>query len=157
MADETTASLSDAQTQILNFAEAARAASAGKPYLWQGSDTDGFDCSGFVTYVFNQAFGPNNPPRLTAEDFRTGSFFETVVTPRPADVVFFGRTTATHVAIIVSAERFIGSQSSTGVAYVKLDNPYWAPKILSYGRHIGTLSTSAILPLWAGRFASTIV
>lgn len=157
MADETTATLSDAQTQILKFAEEARVASADEPYTWGGSDTDGFDCSGFVAYVFNKAFGTGNPPRVTADDMRRGSFFEKTGTPRPADVVFFGNTTATHVAIIASAERFIGSQSSTGVAYVKLDNPYWAPKILSYGRHTGTLSTTAILLLWAGTFASKIV
>jgi cell wall-associated NlpC family hydrolase len=157
MSGSTSPALSDAQTQILAFAEAARVASSGKPYTWGGSDTDGFDCSGFVAYVFNKAFGVGNPPRATAEDLRTGPFFDKVTDgPKPADVVFFGSTMATHVAIMVSTERFIGSQSSTGVAYVKFSNPYWAPKILAYGRHTGVPSTTSILPLWAGTFASTI-
>jgi cell wall-associated NlpC family hydrolase len=155
---QTTSNLSDAQTQILQFAEEARVAAAGKPYTWGGSTTAGFDCSGFVTYVFNKAYGAGNPPRLTAEGLRTSSFFSPIFgDPAPADVIFFSSdaSTASHVAIVVSSEKWIGSQSSTGVAYVSISNPYWKPKILCYRRHI-TIQTDSVLPLWAGTFGSMI-
>lgn len=126
--------------RIVAAAEAARAASAGRPYKWGGSTPAGFDCSGFITYVFDQVFGVGNPPRMTAEGLHNSRLFVQVRDePKPGDLVFFsdGGTLATHVAIIASGHRFLGSQSSTGVAYVHLDNPYWHPKIIGYRRWAG--------------------
>lgn len=113
--------LSDGQTLILTEAEAARRAAADKPYTYGGSTTEGFDCSGFVVYVFNQAYGTNTLARVTADDLRTGGRFPAVSAPAAAgDLVFFfsegSRTRATHVGIVASATKWIGSQTSTGVA-----------------------------------------
>ena len=33
----------------------------GTPYVWGGSTPDGFDCSGFVQYVYKKAFGIDLP------------------------------------------------------------------------------------------------
>lgn len=127
--------------RILAAAEKARVAALGKPYTWSGSTpTGGFDCSGFVTYVFDQVFGSGNPPRMTAEGLYTSNLFQVVTGPAQAgDLIFFSENgkTASHVAIVTGDHRFIGSQSSTGVAYVHLDNPYWRPKILGYRRWRG--------------------
>ncbi len=155
------AALSDAQTLILREAEAARVAASGKPYTWGGLTTDGFDCSGFVIYVFNQAYGTNTLARVTADDLRTGGRFPAVNAPGvPGDLVFFSsaadRTRATHVGIVVSATKWIGSQTSTGVAYVDFSNTYWRPKILSYGRYRPLQTANAIIPMRAGSFASIL-
>jgi cell wall-associated NlpC family hydrolase len=126
--------------RILTVAEAARVAAANRPYTWGGRTPAGFDCSGFVTYVFDRVFGTGNPPRMTAEGLYTSTLFVAVSgTPQPGDLIFFsdGGSRATHVAIIAANNRFIGSQSSTGVAYVHLDNPYWRTKVLGYRRWAG--------------------
>jgi hypothetical protein len=86
--------------------------------------------------------------------------FPAVAAPaRAGDLVFFsaapGGTTASHVAIVVDDTRWIGSQSSTGVAYVTFSNPYWHPRLLSYGRYPG-LQVSAIITMRAGGFPSRI-
>lgn len=161
MAQPTDAALSDAQTLLLQKAEAARVAADGKDYLWGGTTTDGFDCSGFVMYVFNETYGSNTLARVTAEGLRTGGRFPRVVeAPKPADLIFFsgqsGGETATHVGIVISATRWIGSQSSTGVAYVNFSNSYWRPRILSYGRYDQLTTAQAIVPFRAGSFASII-
>lgn len=160
MAPPADPTLSDAQILLLDQAEAARKAASGKDYLWGGTTTEGFDCSGFVIYVFNQAYGANTLARVSAEDLRTGGRFPKVDAPKPADLVFFsaqsGGSTASHVGIVVSATRWIGAQSSTGVAYVNLTNSYWKPRILAYGRYDQLKTAQAIIPFRAGSFASVI-
>lgn len=152
--------LSDAQTLVLQQAESARVAASGKPYTWGGTDTSGFDCSGFVIHVFNQAYGTNTLARVSADTLRTGGRFLVVTDRQSADLVFFKAsatgTVATHVGIVVDAERWIGSQSSTGVAYVKFTNSYWKPRILAYGRYQPLQVANAIVPMRAGSFASRI-
>ena len=155
----TSVASSDAPIQILQKAEAARVAAAGKPYTVGGNDTIGFDCSGFVIYVFNQAYGTNTLADVTANELRTQGRFPAVqAPPKPGDLVFFsasaGGTTASHAAIVVDANRWISSQSSTGVAYVQFSNPYWHPRILSYGRYQPLQAANAIIPMFSGKFAS---
>jgi cell wall-associated NlpC family hydrolase len=155
------AALSDAQKILLQQAEAARVASEGNPYTFGGQTIEGFDCSGFVIYVFNQAYGSNTLLRVTAEDLRTEGRFAAVASPgAPCDLIFFsssaGSSTAAHVGIVVDSTRWIGSQSSTGVAYVSLSNVYWRPRILSYGRYQPLRVAQSIIPSRAGSFASII-
>lgn len=154
-------SLSDAQTIVVQKAEAARVAALGKPYVFGGTTTSGFDCSGFVIHVFNEAYGGNTLARVTADALRRGGRFPAATGPALAgDLVFFssapGGTTASHVGIVVDGTRWIGSQSSTGVAYVKFSNPYWQPRLLSYGRYAPLQAAQAIIPMRAGQFASRI-
>ena len=77
---------------------------------------------------------------MTAESIYTSRLFVPITSePKPGDLIFFSENgkTATHIAIVATANSFIGSQSSTGVAYVHLNNPYWHPKILEYRRWAG--------------------
>ena len=143
-------------------AEKTRVAADGKAYKWGGTTTEGFDCSGFTIYVFNEVYGPNTIQRVTADDLRTQGYFPAVSEDDAAtgDLVFFsqspGGSTAHHVGIVIDpANRWIGSQSSTGVAYVKFSSSYWKPRLLSYGRYVD-LAVSSIVPLQAGSFASII-
>jgi cell wall-associated NlpC family hydrolase len=67
---------------------------AGIPYLYGGTTTSGFDCSGFTQYVFDRA-GISSLPR-TAEQQRQAT--TPVSTPAVGDLVFFGAP-AYHVGI----------------------------------------------------------
>ena len=58
---------------------------AGIPYLYGGTTTSGFDCSGFTQYVFGRA-GISLP--RTAEEQRQAT--TPVSTPKVGDLVFFG-------------------------------------------------------------------
>jgi cell wall-associated NlpC family hydrolase len=150
---------SEIRIKIVNAAEAARVAAAGKPYAFGGATTNGFDCSGFVTYVFNRVFGAGNPSRLTAEGLRNSALFAAVSDkPRQGDLIFFSNTgdTASHVGIVASADHWIGSQSSTGVAYVRMQNTYWKPRFLCYRGHKQFFADVRKLPLRTRRYPSAV-
>jgi cell wall-associated NlpC family hydrolase len=66
---------------------------AGIPYVYGGTTTGGFDCSGFTQYVFAK-LGINLP--RTAEEQRQA--VTAVSNPQPGDLVFFGAP-AYHVGI----------------------------------------------------------
>lgn len=146
--------------QILKIAEEARVAAvaAGKGYRWNGkSPEEGFDCSGFVRYVYNKAFGEGKPPLLSAAGLYGSPLFSSTTTPEPGDLIFFadgGKAPPTHVGIVIKhEEKWIGSQSSTGVAEVAWSNSYWKPRIVGYRqfKELLALKTSP-LPFWPGQY-----
>lgn len=105
-----------------------------KNYIWGGQDPErGFDCSGFTQYVFAQA--GKRIPRSSAAQYQSAS---KITNPQPGDLVFFSGNRngiITHVGIYVGGNKFIGSQTSTGVAYAELDGVYWGPRFVGYGRY----------------------
>ena len=103
----------------------------GTPYFFTGTTPSGFDCSGFTSYVFRKA--GITLPRSAAAQY-AGS--KKVSNPRPGDLVFFSQGSGvSHVGIYVGGGQFIGSQSSTGVAYASLNTGYWASRVVGYGRY----------------------
>ncbi|HEX4917121.1 MAG TPA: NlpC/P60 family protein [Limnobacter sp.] len=102
-----------------------------KKYRWGGKTLDGFDCSGFVAYVFGSLF-PHKRTYFQTDvaGFIKSGLFERVETPMPGDLVIFPATGSyvNHIGIVVDQNRWIGSQSSTGVEYVKFNNPFWAKR-----------------------------
>ena len=97
----------------------------GTPYRWGGDTPDeGFDCSGFVRYVFAR----NNVwlPRVSRDQARAGDRVTPVLsTLREGDLLFFaGRDgVIDHVAIYAGNGRIIHSSASRGaVAYDRLDS-----------------------------------
>ena len=106
----------------------------GAPYRNGGSDPSGFDCSGFVSYVFaQQGFAL---PRTVSEQYEAGR----EVSPgalEPGDLVFFSTSArgATHVGIAVSASEFVHAPSSRGVVRVELlTAPYWSSRFVGIRR-----------------------
>ncbi|MEP7185544.1 MAG: C40 family peptidase [Rhodanobacter sp.] len=100
-------------------------------YVRGGHDpSTGFDCSGFVRYVFAHAIGLNLP-RNSAEQFLAGLKVKRV-DMEPGDLVFFhthGKHRISHVGIYISNGRFIHSPTSgKSVEISSLDESYWAKR-----------------------------
>ncbi len=95
----------------------------GVPYVFGGTNTDGFDCSGFLKYVF--AENGFDIPRLADEQYRLGEGLA-VNQLVPGDLIFF--TTyeegASHCGLYLGDGKFIHAASSKGVSISKLDG-YW--------------------------------
>ena len=87
----------------------------------------GFDCSGFVRYVFRLGIGVELP-RTSAAQFRSGEHVARKDL-RSGDLVFF-RTSGkrvSHVGIYLDEDRFIHSPSSgKRVSVSSLSEPYWS-------------------------------
>lgn len=108
----------------------------GTPYVFGGTSTSGFDCSGYVQHVF--AMLGIRLPRTADEQYDVG---KTVVgKPRPGDLVFFETYTygASHVGIYLGNGRFVHASSSQGVMVSKLSESYWASRYLGAKRLIAT-------------------
>lgn len=104
----------------------------GAPYASGGADPSGFDCSGFVAFVYAQHGVAL--PRTVERQVRVG---EDVAAPAAGDLVFF-RTSgrgASHVGIALGPDRFIHAPSSRGVVRIELlTAPYWAERFLEARR-----------------------
>jgi cell wall-associated NlpC family hydrolase len=106
----------------------------GVPYRNGGAGPNGFDCSGFVWYVFAQH--GLAMPRTVEEQYRVGG----VVPPpdlRAGDLVFFSTTApgASHVGIVIGGDSFIHAPSTSGVVRVeRLGTPYWASRFIGARR-----------------------
>lgn len=103
----------------------------GTPYRWGGNSTDaGFDCSGLVKHVVEQALGLVLPRSAIAMS-RLGTQVER---PRlqPGDLLFFvtRRQDVSHVGIYVGEGRFVHANRHGGeVTLSTLENKYWASRL----------------------------
>ena len=107
----------------------------GTPYRNGGADPSGFDCSGFVWYVFSKHGVP--VPRTVSEQFRAGNPVDSA-NVRAGDLVFFDTMNAhaaTHVGISIGGDEFVHAPSSTGEVRVeRLGSTYWAPRFVGARR-----------------------
>lgn len=96
----------------------------GVPYVFGGTTTKGFDCSGYVQYVFKDCKA--KLPRLADEQALQG-IFVTQKQLRPGDLVFFTTYAAgaSHVGIYAGDGQFWSASSSKGVILSSLRDDYW--------------------------------
>jgi cell wall-associated NlpC family hydrolase len=101
---------------------------SGTPYHSGGTSPEtGFDCSGFVRYVFNQAAHISLPP--SAKNIAQTSAVIQKNALIPGDLVFFNtlKSTYSHVAIYLGDQTFIHAPSKGGVVRIdRMDAQYWA-------------------------------
>jgi cell wall-associated NlpC family hydrolase len=93
------------------------------------SPQTGFDCSGFVRYVFHDAAGLDLPHRA----FEISRLGVRVARDelRPGDVIFFNtlRRAFSHVGIYIGDGQFVHAPASGGNVRVEsLDVPYWTKR-----------------------------
>lgn len=97
----------------------------GVRYLWGGTAPNtGFDCSGFVQYVFAQ--NGITLPRITREQYTVGTSVD-FNNLQSGDLVFFSiakNGVVDHDGIYIGNGQFINSSSSKGVT-VYTFGPYW--------------------------------
>ena len=112
----------------------------GMPYVWGGSTpATGFDCSGFICWVYTQS-GVYYLPRTTAQ----GIFNRCAVISReeaqPGDLIFFTGTyvsgsTVTHLGIYAGDGKMLHAGDPIG--YADIDSPYWSRHYYACGRISG--------------------
>lgn len=97
---------------------------SGTPYLWGGTTTKAFDCSGYTQYVY--AKNGITLPRVSRDQFKVGTSvnFNSLA---PGDLVFFsleGDGQVDHVGIYLGDNQFISATTSKGVTTYSF-TPYW--------------------------------
>ena len=78
----------------------------GTPYVYGGSTPSGFDCSGFVKYVYGQIGISLSRTSYTQANEGTYVAYEDLM---PGDIVCFGSGSISHVGIYVGDGQFIQS------------------------------------------------
>lgn len=106
----------------------------GTPYRNGGTTPAGFDCSGFVQYVFGQH--GLAMPREAREQFRVGANVNRNRL-QPGDLVFFTTVApgASHVGIVTGEDTFVHAPSSRGVVRVEsISSDYWRRRFVGARR-----------------------
>lgn len=114
-----------------NIIETAKAL-LGSPYIWGGTSPSGFDCSGFIQFVYEQE--DIFIPRTVNEIW---NFSTPVGTPSVGDLVFFEtyQPGPSHMGIYLGKGNFIHAGSSRGVEISNInENSYWKSRYLGAKR-----------------------
>lgn len=109
----------------------------GFPYVWGGSSpATSFDCSGFVSYVYNNCGVGWNFGRLGAEGLRQLCTRVSSANVKPGDLIFFqgtyDTTGASHVGIYVGNNTML--HCGDPIQYSDISSPYWQQHFYQFGR-----------------------
>lgn len=107
----------------------------GVPYVWAGTSPSGFDCSGFVYYVYKECGYAIN--RTAASIYENGVFVEKSDL-KIGDAICFASSSnyIGHVGIYIGGGEFIHASSSSGqVTINRLDENYYTRNYVG-ARHI---------------------
>ncbi len=99
----------------------------GAPYVWGGSNPNGFDCSGYVWYVAKQA--GKSISRGMLGEFNSGAH-PSRDELKPGDLVFFQNTYSaglSHNGIYIGNNQFVhAADEAAGVTISSLGTGYWS-------------------------------
>ena len=115
------------QSQLISTASKYK----GIKYVYGGTTTSGFDCSGYTQYVFKQL--GISIPRTSSGQYSQGKSVAKA-NLQVGDLVFFNTSGrgVSHVGIYVGNQKFIHASTSQGVTVTNLNDPYYWGK-----RYIG--------------------
>ncbi|QBF28025.1 peptidoglycan endopeptidase [Pseudomonas tructae] len=122
----------------------------GTRYRFGGtSENTGFDCSGFIGYLFREEAGLNLP-RSTREMINVKAPLVARNNLKPGDLLFFstnGRGRVSHAGIYLGDDQFIHSSSrrSGGVRIDKLGDRYWSKTFIEAKRALAMAPAATTL------------
>ncbi|WP_404452796.1 NlpC/P60 family protein [Virgibacillus necropolis] len=102
----------------------------GTPYVWGGETVNGFDCSGFIQYIFEKQ--NINVPRTVSDMW---NFATPVGNPSVGDLVFYEtyKPGPSHMGIYIGNNKFIHA-GSNGVEITDMSYAYWQNRYLGAKR-----------------------
>ena len=105
----------------------------GYPYVYGGTTPSGFDCSGFVQYIYRQ-FSVSINRTATAQ--LANGYSVSYDSLRPGDLVFFGSGSyASHVGMYIGGGKFVHAQgSATGVVISNLTESWYLNRYIGARR-----------------------
>jgi cell wall-associated NlpC family hydrolase len=121
----------------------------GTRYRYGGSTvSSGFDCSGFIGYLFKEELGMQLP-RSTREMINIDAPLVERAELEPGDLLFFstnGRGRVSHAGIYLGDDQFIHSSSSRsgGVRVDSLEDRYWNRTFIEAKRALALASTDPL-------------
>ena len=117
----------------------------GTPYVWGGSSTSGFDCSGLVQYVYGQS--GVTLPRTSQEQATVGSPVASLSQAQPGDLLFFAGSDGTasspgHVGIYVGNGQMIDAPYTGTVVQ---QQPVDAAAVVGIRRVLPDVATGSVV------------
>lgn len=103
----------------------------GIPYLWGGTTPAGFDCSGYMQYIF--AAQGINLPRVS-QDQQSASQPISVAEIKPGDLVFNQKSNSTHVGMYIGNDMYIHAPHTGDVikiSQLSTSNMKYAGRVLN--------------------------
>lgn len=105
------------------------------PYQWGGATPQGFDCSGFIYYMFQKHGVP--AVRTTSKELYDTGASVSQANLQPGDLVFFAIASPgviDHVGFYLGNGQFLSATRSAGIYPQSLTNSYWGPKYMGAKR-----------------------